>query len=126
MDEKIEIITKYHKKTPRADGKMPGVDYVERTVTINGKIMYTDRIDVQMYKDGDDPITNLRRWLYGRSEHRTKMEQLSDVLQARREIMKQGRIHFLTLLNLKLKVFQCRLYLGFLKIKYFLLGGKSS
>jgi len=34
MDEKIEIITKYHNKPPRADGKKPGVDYVERTVTI--------------------------------------------------------------------------------------------
>lgn len=66
MDEKIEIITKYHNKPPRADGKKPGVDYVERTVTINGKIMYTDRIDVQMYKAGDDPVSRFRNWLYGR------------------------------------------------------------
>lgn len=66
MDEKIEIITKYHNKPPRTDGKKPGVDYVERTVTINGKIMYTDRIDVQMYKAGDDPVSRFRNWLYGR------------------------------------------------------------
>lgn len=75
MDEKIEIITKYHNKPPRADGKISGVDYVERTVTINGKIMYTDRIDVQMYKAGDDPVSRFRNWLYGRDSHRTKIEE---------------------------------------------------
>lgn len=126
MDEKIEIITKYHNKPPRADGKKPGVDYVERTVILNGEIMYTDRITARMYKDGNDLITQVRRWLYGRDSHRTKMEQLGDVLEARREIIEQGRVQFLTLLNLKLKVFQCRLYLGFLKVKQFLLGGKPS
>lgn len=73
MDEKIEIITKYHNKPPRADGKKPGVDYVERTVTINGKIMYTDRIDVQMYKAGDDPVSRFRNWLYGRNRHCAKL-----------------------------------------------------
>jgi len=126
MDEKIEIITKYHKKPPRADGKLPGVDYVERTVILNGEIMYTDRIKIQMYTEGKDPITILRRWLYGRRNQRpAKVENLRDVIEARREMIEQGRIQFLTLLNLKLKVLQCRLYLGFLKFKHFLLGGKE-
>jgi hypothetical protein len=73
MGEKIEIITTYHKKPPRADGKMLGVDYVERTVILNGEIMYTDRINVQMYKAGDDQVTSFRNWLYGRGSHRAKL-----------------------------------------------------
>ena len=79
MDEKIEIITKYHNKPPRADGKMPGVDYVERTVILNGEIMYTDRINPQMYKVGDDPVSKFRNWLYGRESHRAKTDEPLDM-----------------------------------------------
>ncbi len=111
---KIEITTIHHCKE---NGE---VVTIERIVTQNGLVVFQDNQTPNLYFKCRDKIAALEKWLT--ESLYSKTEQINDIIEARREMIEQGRIQFLTLLNLKLKILQCRLYLGFLKFKKFLLG----
>lgn len=111
----IQITTTHHCEDNGA------VVWVERNVFHNGELVYQDRQSPAVFSKCCDRIAAVEEWLSERVYPKT--EQLHDIIEARREMIKEGRIHCLTLLNLKLKVLKARLYLVLLKLKNLLLGG---
>ncbi len=114
LENKIEITTIHHCKE---NGE---VVTIERIVTQNGLVVFQDNQTPNLYFKCRDKIAALEEWLT--ESLYSKTEQINDIIEARREIIKQGRIGLFTFFNLRVKILQARFQLGFLKFKNFLLG----
>lgn len=115
---KTEIITTHHCED---NGEIVSVD---RVVSVNGEVRYQDTMSPEVYLGLDDRLADLDKWLNGIFESDT--DNIKDIIEARREIIKQGRISFLTLLNLRLKILKAKFKLLLVKFKHFLLESIAS